>query len=93
MITNEEEDDMEEKSVDDVINEEIILMIKQNTKKWHISHLNHVDKLLQNNKNENLKYVPCGLYRWRPELWRAPHWLWYRDQLTKEELLEIFNAR
>lgn len=46
---------------------------------WRDRHHEHVVRLLASREGE-IAYPPSGSDCRHPELWRAPHWRWLKDQ-------------
>lgn len=48
---------------------------------WHDNHTEHVNKLLDTEKPH--AYSPSGSDLFRPELWKAGHWRWFKTHFPK----------
>ncbi len=42
--------------------------------KWYNEHKRHVNKIIKEEKHE---YKPIGSDFFKPELWKAAHWIWF----------------
>ena len=47
---------------------------------WWDKHKSHVDKLVASRDGRGETYPPTGSDRFHPELWKAGHWRWFKQE-------------
>ena len=52
------------------------VIVVQRAIRWNSEHKEHIDRLI---KEASGSYSPCGSDLFRPELWKAAHWRWWRN--------------
>lgn len=50
----------------------------EKAQQWYNEHKTHVDNLLKKDAT-NLSFRPSLEDLYRPELWKAGHWLWFLE--------------
>ena len=52
------------------------------TYEWYLEHEEHVNKLI---KNETFAYRPSLEDYYRPNVWKAGHWLWLFEERKRSK--------
>ena len=52
---------------------------------WWDKHESHVDWLIASRDDGGVAYPPSGSDRFHPELWKAGHWRWFKQEHLQRE--------